>query len=263
MRTAQRSLRAADTSAAEKAIHGLLKRTPLFSIWPDALLIRLCKACALRNYVDGQTIARRGDKALGLLVVVSGTIKTSRTWANGKRMVFGHLTPGQLTNIVPVVDRGPVLFDCVASGPTQVALVPAAAFTDAISRHGELALAVAEMMCRRSRFDYENIQMLSMNTSLVRVAKYLLFLNHDPNIRLIGIGVSQEEIASTLGLTRQSVITSMKRLTKDGIIVKKYRNIFVNDIPKLLEICESEAPLSPEIVEVLAAPPEDLLGAHY
>ena len=166
---------------ASITIRATLERTRLFAEWPDETLSRLAEGGKLRHYKDGEMPCRQGDPCTGVWVVVSGRLFTSRSWPDGRRMVIDFLPPGQMLGFIAIFDDEPMAFDATADGDAVVAHIPRQLFLDIVLPNAVLMHHVVLMLCRRSRIDYEHIQLKTMHSPRVQIAKIILYHTRGAN----------------------------------------------------------------------------------
>lgn len=245
-------------------IRSVLERTRLFSGCGEEALQGLLQVSERRLFSDGEAAATYGDpasKADGIWIVGSGCLETSRTWANGKRIVYSFLQEGQVTGLMPILDGLPVALDVTARGPTMIVHVPRAAFLETLKRYPPFALSVLEMMSRRNRTDYDRLESQTLNSSRVFVAKTLLYLGRagvpTGNSLDVPVKVSQEDVAGIVGVTRQQINKEIAWFIREGILERHYRGVVIADTDKLLAVINSEEPLNEFLNQLLVPPPSD------
>jgi CRP/FNR family transcriptional regulator, cyclic AMP receptor protein len=241
-----------------ETIRSTLQRTRLFADWPKETLARLAAGSELRRFKDGQVLCRSGDACTGVWVVAAGRLFSSRSWPNGRRMIFDFLPPGQMTGFVAAFDNEPMAFDITADAESSVVHIPRSLFLDIVVPDAALLHQMVQMLCRRSRLDYEHAQLMTMHSPRVRIAKVLLYhtrgsADGEPNVNF-----SQDTVGELLGLTRQTVNKELAPLVRAGILARGYASLVVKDVERLAEIALSEEPLSQSGAFVVQAAPKPL-----
>jgi CRP/FNR family transcriptional regulator, cyclic AMP receptor protein len=253
-----------DNADPAATIRATLERTRLFASWPPETLARLTAGSELRHYKHDEMPCRQGDDTgAGIWVVATGRLYCSRSWPNGRHILFDLLPPGQMTGFLGVFDGEPMAFDYTADGDTSVVYIPRPLFLDVVLPDAALMRQVVLMLCRRSRIDYEHIQLKTIDSPRVQIAKAILYhargsgeAGQDPNVN-----ISQEIVASLLGLTRQTVNRELAPMIRDGILARGYVHLEVKDVERLMEIAGSEEPLSEAAKIILQGAPKPLHSA--
>lgn len=213
---------------------GVLKRSQWFARFDPSTLDRFVEAGELYLISRGEALCRSGDAVASLCVVIEGALDVSMTATSGKRHIVSCLEPGQLMNLIPIMDDQFAIHDAYAHDETTVLLIPKQIFLDAIDREPSLARSMTRLLCRRSRLLYENVADNALRPLRARCARLLLTLMTSyglPRDRGVAISLklSQDEFADMLGRTRQSVNRELKQLERDGIIEMTYSHFIILD----------------------------------
>lgn len=237
------------TRISANSIRETLKKIRLFADWPDDVIDTLTAASRLRRFADGDIIISANSRASGLFVVAEGAICNRRSWTNGKHMLMEVLMPGQITGLLPLFDGIGAAFEASARGKTTVIFIPKESFLTALDGSNERWHDVVALLCRRTRVDYENVQMRTMNSTRCQLAKLLLYFARGPRTREantieVEVPISQDDIAAMMGSARQTVNREMVRLIREGIIARRYRRLHLLDVPRLTEVAQEDGPLS-------------------
>lgn len=250
------------SSGSVDTVHTTLRRTRLFADWPEEVLARLAAGSELRICSPGEMVCHFGDTCSGVWVVATGRLYSSRTWATGRRMIFDFLPPGQLTGFLAVFDGQPMAFDVTSDGESTVVHIPRRLFLDIVLPDAALLHQMVLMLCRRSRIDYEHVQLKTMNSPRVQLAKVILY--HTRGSGDAGepvVDFSQDVVGALLGLTRQTVNKELAPMIRDGILGRGYGTLVVKDVERLTQIAGSEEPLSKSMTFTLQGAPKPLHGA--
>jgi CRP/FNR family cyclic AMP-dependent transcriptional regulator len=244
-------------------IRATLERTRLFADWPDEIRVKLANGGKLLSYKHGEMPCHYGDPCTGVWVVVSGRIFTSRSWPDGRRMIFDFLPPGQMIGFIAVFDGQSMAFDATSDGDTVMAHIPRQLFLDLVLPNAALMKQVLLMVCRRSRIDYEHVQMKTMNSPRVQVAKIILYHTRGTDMASgeWKVTFSQDTVGELLGLTRQTVNKELAQLIREGVLARGYANLKVKDADRLMAIAWSDEPLCTSTPFVIEPNPPSLLPA--
>jgi len=238
-----------------------LRRTRLFADAPPEATERLVRVSTLNTYRDGERIVSHGDPGFGLMVIADGCVVTSRTNAEGKRLIFDLAQPGQVMGSFAAFDGQPSPLDNHARGDTRLVVMPYDAFVAAVRAFPDLAISLIAMHTRRNRVDFERM-MTALDPMRVRVAKVLLYLSRGPDFAQgpidLPVRMSQDDIAGILGVTRSSVNKELVSLAERGIITWHYSHVVVNDVTALASIAYDGAALSDDLARAIFARSHDL-----
>jgi CRP-like cAMP-binding protein len=217
---------------------GVLQRTGWFST---------CKAETLRSFLDegairllqrGETLSRRGQPVEHLSLIVDGVLEVSATTDLGKRHVVRYLEPGQLMNLIPVLDGQAAIHDAVAHTDVVLLQLPKGIIQRALAAEPGFVQAVIRLLCLRSRLTYLDLSGNSLLTVRQRCARTLLHLLDPYGMpRTDGVAISlklsQDEFADMLGCSRPTVNKELKQLERDGVIRITYSHFLILDVAAL------------------------------
>jgi CRP/FNR family transcriptional regulator len=139
---------------------------------------------------------------------------------------------------VPVMDGGPVPATVEALEPSEVVLVPAAAFRRLMEQKSAVSRALLEHFARRLRSFTEMIEAISLQTVQARLARYLYQLAREEGQReaggiLVPREITQQDLASLLGSVREVVSRTLKGMEDDGILEVRRKEILIRDLDEL------------------------------
>lgn len=231
-------------------IRAALERTRVTASWPRAAAEELAAGAELRTYGDGERVVSAGDPADTVWMVTEGSFLLSKSWQNGRRFLYGYLRPGQVTGLLPVFDREPAAFDVTARGGGTLISVPGALLRAIARNYPDVALEIIAYLCRRTRLDYEAVELHAMNSVRCRIAKAILWIargqtSPDGREIVVDTKISQEDLADIVCAARQSVNRELRRLIRDGILKQRYRTLVIVDRERLIQAAAEDEALSP------------------
>jgi CRP/FNR family transcriptional regulator, cyclic AMP receptor protein len=227
--------------ASRTFVRQALRKARLFAAWPEPALGVLCEAARIQTCSPGECVLRRGERAQTLRVVVAGGLEASRTWADGRRAVFVLALSGDLVDPAAIFDDEPAQFDLTARGAATFVAVPHRALRDLVERQAGLSLSLIQALSLKARADAERLQAGLVNSPRVRLAKTLIGLGAERHGRgEAQLAITQDDLAAMLGLSRQSVVSALRPLVRDGILEVGYRSVRLVDRPRLLAVAHEE-----------------------
>lgn len=224
-----------------------LAATDLFAAVGEAALRELATMTRERSLTSGEVLFSVGDKASGLFVIVSGTLRAYRQTRDGREQTIHREGAGATLAEVPVFDGGPYPSTVQAEEDSVVLFVPQQAMRDFLSKNPEAALAALALLARRLR----NVSGLAEQLGLKDVAQRLAAMLWEEAARQAGElkdGVSfslaqpHQSIAARLGSVREVITRQLHKLIDDGVISMHGRHITVLDAARLRERAELEKP---------------------
>jgi len=201
----------------------LRHKIPLFAGFGPSEFASLEKCIVRRRYPGGQTLFHMGDEGGSLHIIERGRVKVTVPSSSGEEMILAMLGAGDLLGELSLFD-----------GQPRSATVQALEETDTLCLHREDLLAVMrnrfdvvekilEVLARRIR----NTDMLLAEAHFLditsRLAKKILDLGDAFGIRegghvRIGVKITQKDLASMIGATRESINKQLKILRDQGLV---------------------------------------------
>ena len=235
------------TQDAQQQIQQALRLCPLFADWPPARVAELAAASRLRRYPRRTLFDVRGSERKDVLVVASGSIEVVTTNASGDKYILAVLGPGQVTKLVLLLERVPMLFGCHAREDAEIVHVPGAVLRQVLDAEPMLWRGLALFMLRRYRRSVEILESQALGSVRRRLAVMLVMLAHRYGAGEAGtcdteLRMSQAELADMLGISRQTVSKELEGLKAEGLLgwSEGYRQISLRDIPGLLRVAEND-----------------------
>jgi CRP/FNR family transcriptional regulator, cyclic AMP receptor protein len=178
--------------------HGVDKRATLaglefFEGLPTATLDRLAAASRTVAYPAGAPIFAKGDDGLGLMAVLSGTVKISVTAEDGREVVLTRIGRGEVFGEIALLDGLPRTADASALSACSLLVLDRRSFLPLLAEQPVVAVRLLEIVGRRLRRTDEMVESLSFEPPEARLAKALLRL-----AELQGVGkASQPRVVIT------------------------------------------------------------------
>lgn len=233
------TVRPSQRALASAALH----RAAWFAACRPDTIDRLLKEGTIRLLQRGEVLCRQGQPVEHLCLIVDGTLEVSVTAEAGKRHLVRHLEPGQLMNLIPVLDEQGAIHDSVAHVDTLVLLFSKALIHDVLDTEPGFSRAVMRLLCLRSRTLYLDLADNSLLTLRQRCARTLLYLVGPwgmprPEGVAISLKLSQDEFADMVGRSRPVVNRELKNLEREGIIRTTYSHFVILDVAALERVVE-------------------------
>ncbi|MES2949971.1 MAG: Crp/Fnr family transcriptional regulator [Pseudomonadota bacterium] len=200
---------------------------------PQAVQDRLLDVAHRRTLAPGDSLFLKGSTPDALFGVVRGTLRVSVVAANGREAVIAMLEAGHWFGEVSLLVGQERVYDTYAVESTDMAVVAASDFHHLIATHPEVHMAFTKLVCQRLRQALVWIDDAILMPLPVRLAHRLLTLDARAGSAVAAaphvLGVSQEDLAFMLGVSRQSVNRQLKIWEEQGVLRVDYRRIVLLD----------------------------------
>ena len=221
----------------------ILAANDLFRHLSSAELEGLARFTRLEKYQPNQVIFRQHDAGSTMMAVIGGKVRISRLSASGKEVVFGIVTPGHIFGEIALLDGGERSADAVALEQTELIVLDRRDFVPFLERNPAVATGMLEVLCRRIRRTDEQVEDSLFLLRDVRLAKTLLnladqFGRETPEGICIDLPMSQRELGSFVGLTRESINKQLVEWRETGLISVTGRLITIRDMDAFEDLLE-------------------------
>ena len=210
---------------------------PLLARLPDDDLKALAARGRVRRFNAGSTIFHEGDPGDAIYVVVDGRIRMSRLSGSGTEATLALIGPGDCTGELALFDGRPRSATATAMQATRTFIVSRDDFVNWVKERPAASLALLETLSLRIRRTNEIVTDLVFLDLPHRLAKHLLSLaaSHaeGPNARRPRLQVTQAELASMLGVSRESVNKQLNQFARDGWITLSRGAVIIDDAEAL------------------------------
>ena len=186
-----------------------------------------------RRYRAGVALFREGERfSEGVLAVLSGHVKVSYFTDEGQEIVVAIRGPGELLGILEAIDGEPPAATGMALGAVEAVVVGAETFAEFLEEYPRVAMVMLRTLSRwlreatRRRIEYSALDVTG------QVAARLVDLADrygEPSggrVRIL-LPLTQEELASWVGVSREAVSKALRALRQRGWIETHRRGITV------------------------------------
>ncbi|GAA3840372.1 Crp/Fnr family transcriptional regulator [Saccharothrix violaceirubra] len=190
------------------------------------------------DYAPDAVICHEGDTTGHVLVVLRGLLRVTKARLVGAEKVLAVRGAGDLLGERAAVDGLPRSATVRALGPVRALVVSAASFARLCQRRPRIAWVVLTVVIGRQRdVDRQRVQFSGSATQ--RVAAVLVDMVLHRGIADQGaVSLSQEEIASIAGISRESLVRVLRSLREKGIINTGRKKIDVVSPERLYDLTD-------------------------
>ena len=218
----------------EPAVDSYSRDLPLLARLPDDDLKALASRGRVRRFNAGSTIFHEGDPGDAMYVVVDGKLRMSRLSGSGTEATLALIGAGDCTGELALFDGRPRSATATAMQATRVFVVSRDDFINWVKERPSAALALLETLSLRIRRTNEIVTDLVFLDLPHRLAKHLLTLaaghaDGGGSSRRPRLQVTQSELASMLGVSRESVNKQLNQFAREGWITLSRGAVIIDD----------------------------------
>jgi CRP/FNR family cyclic AMP-dependent transcriptional regulator len=203
--------------------------TGVFGLAPEEL-DELRRKAQVRNLPKQALVVSEGDRTDSLFIILSGKVKVFLA-EEGRQVTLRQLGPGDYFGEM-VLDEGPRSASVLTLEPTSLAVVTRDTFEGFIAAHPEFTVRLIKKLIRYARGLTNSVRSLALLDVYGRVARLLLELAVERDgKRVIPEKLTQREIASRVGASREMIGLILRDLSVGGYITVSGREITINREP--------------------------------
>ena len=219
-----------------------LKTIPLFKDLPQSVMQTLAQTVKLGRFQEGQRIGQVGEQLNYLLAIVSGLVQSQQHHPERKALISSDHGPGSLIGLLSAIDGQPLSSTLVAKTPAEILLVPMKTVRDVLLKCPPVVTYLLTQMAGIIRKYEDERRMLTLPNAYQRIYFHILTLAQPdasglPQAKL----PNQNEIATLVNTSRETVSRAVQQLVKQGIIAKQGHRIQLVRPELLKRLVESNA----------------------
>jgi CRP/FNR family cyclic AMP-dependent transcriptional regulator len=207
---------------------GLLRATDLFEGVPDPCLETLEKNSDVFDCDVGHLFFSRGESGRGLFVLEKGRVRTFRSYGNKKLTVAMLEAP---TVFGEMGCFGQAIYHCSAEAikASRVRIISREIMMGILKCDSNLANRIIDLMSRRFVRCLHELESFAIKGLMPRLASLLLEKAKEDAV----IGMTHKDLASQLGVYRESVTSALGELRRAGIIHIERKEIRILQLARL------------------------------
>ncbi len=234
-------------------IGAALRKVDLFAKWPADAVAQMAAAAQLWRFAKGELVYQAGTPAIGVVILMDGSLFEGRSWSNGKHMATTIVRPGWPIGVAAVWRGVDCFYDGMARADLLAVLIPRTDFLVAARGDPKRIEDLLNFTCTQIGQDIVALHTRANGSTRCVMAMYLAYLSR-PSIHLVeepdavdptAFDVTQDELAAMLHLTRQTTNQLMKSMERDGVLTRDGNRLRIVNFLKLLAIMEEDEPIHP------------------
>ena len=201
-----------------------LAQVPLFASLPRPELSRLAAIMRPRTFRKDEIIFHKGDPGQVMYFIKEGEVRIYMDTGEEQQVSVAILSSGDFFGELALLDDKPRSSSAVAMERTETLTMHRDDFTSQLRAHPQIAIEILAVLSTRLRQADELIENLTFLDVYGRVAKKLLDLAQEYGLetergREIRLSLTQRDLASLVGATRESVNRVLSLYRERGLII--------------------------------------------
>ena len=206
-----------------------MKRDEAAGLSPE-VMAAMTKHGVVREFRPRTVILSEGEHSNSLYILLEGTAKAYVSDADGREAVLSTMGPGEYFGEI-AYDEGPRSASVMTLEACKVLVVPHEDFDELVKGSPEFSLHFIRRLIGRIRALTENVRSLALMDAYGRVARLLLDSAEDQDGLKVVPRLTQSDIASRVGCSREMVSRIFKDLVTGGYMTVERDRIVINRKP--------------------------------
>lgn len=229
--------------ALQRSIAWYLRQlSRVLNVLTDEELERLIPHLTERRFKPRQVIFATGDPAERVYLILKGRVKIYQVADNGKEIILDVAGKGDVVGDMAIVEDGERTATAQAIDETIAVSISWEDFSHLLQQSPRLGMAMMELMARRLAGMQRTFMNIVSKPVSARLADTLLARAENGVIRL---GLTHQELAQTIGTSRETVTALLSRFATLGAIAPIPDGYRILDEDLLDDIAAGEVPVSP------------------
>lgn len=192
-----------------------------------------------RAFKPGEAILEPGEESTHVVLLLNGSARVQAAAETGGFALLGVRFGGDLIGEMAALERRTRSALVTAGTRTGTRMVRTGDFLDFLTRHTDAAIELTRMI--NARLHWANRRRLDnaehpapdrVRRVLLEVVQNCGVTDEDGNHRL-GTPLSHDDLASLAGVRRRTVEKVLRDLEQQGVLLRRYRQVVVTDLPQL------------------------------
>lgn len=192
-----------------------------------SLLEEIAAVATMRAYPKHSIIVQEGDETDSLYIMLAGRARVYVSDAEGREVQLNRIGAGEYFGEV-TLDGGPRSASVMALENCRCAVVRRSELTTVLERNPRLALHMVRKLASRVRHLTDDVRSLALMDVYGRVARLLLDQAEErEGMMMITEPLTQKDIASRIGCSREMVSRIFSDLTEGGYVRKENGKLII------------------------------------
>ncbi len=196
-------------------------------------------------YPRGVVLYTEGETPRGVYILCSGQVRLTAGSHNGQEIIMRVAERGEILGLSNTISREPHRLRAETLAACQIGFIPRIQFLQFLRAHPDAAIRITEHLSMELHKAWEQIHLVTLApSSNAKLVRFLLgwAANHGQaftNGAHLALYMTHEEIAQSIGVSRETVSRSLSELRAEKLIQFSRGHIVLLDPEKLKSLAES------------------------
>ena len=222
-----------------------LKGYDLFENLTPEQAQRLERHALFRSFKRNSLIYSPSDVGQSIMVLAKGRVKIKDITPDGKETILAFIEEGEIFGELAILDSEPRQDYAETVEDSEIIVVPRENMLWLMQTKPDVSLYITKLIgWRRRRIEnrLRNVLFLPSRDRMIRLLHELIDAHGDRqgNRCELRLALSHQDLASLIGVTRETVTTALGHLKAEGLIKMQRRRIVVVDCAALEKMAQGE-----------------------
>ena len=222
----------------------LLGQSFIFQALDNQSKADLASFAHVKRFAAGDVIFDMGTPGQSMMAIAEGTVRVSMPTPNARDVTLSELHAGDVFGEIALLDGGERSANVRALTNCTLVVLERRSLLEVLQRDPRLSIRLIELLCQRVRRSAERMMEIAFLGLPERLARLLLRVTvaapGSVEKPLTKLSLSQSEIASMIGNTRENVNRCLRKWQKAELIELKNGWLIIRDRDGLEDIAEAD-----------------------
>ncbi|WP_340008257.1 Crp/Fnr family transcriptional regulator [Paenibacillus sp. FSL K6-0276] len=200
------------------------RKVPIFAALSDDDLSRISAMIKHRKFTKGQPLILEGAPSDTLYIIQRGHVKLSKTTPEGKEQILHILMNGDFFGELSIFNSDELSnFSAYALKDTNICMLTRTDMEQLMTENPDISLRLLKSVTKRLAHTENLAQSLATKDPEIRIAYMIMELSDKYGKQRgahihIDLPLSREELASYVGVTRETISRKFSRFEDSGLI---------------------------------------------
>lgn len=216
----------------------IVKEIPFFSLLTERELELIDQIATEKDFKKGEYIFFESDPGEKFYIIKNGQVKLTKMIKNGDEQILNIFSDHDIIAEIVAFDKGSYPASAVTMAKTKTIVFEQDELENLILKHPSIGIKLLREMSNRLRRAQENVRDLALKDSAARVAGLIIFLaekygKKKNNNIVLDISLTQQELASMIGSSRETVSRVLGQFENEGLIKTSRKKIKIFKTEKI------------------------------
>ncbi|MFT5503927.1 MAG: CRP/FNR family cyclic AMP-dependent transcriptional regulator [Gammaproteobacteria bacterium] len=204
-----------------------LRKTSLFVGMDHADIDAVASQAVIRAFPKNTVIVSQGDDTDSFYVIIEGKVDVFLQNDKGKEIIINTLTEGESFGELAPLGGIPRLASIITTEESTFGVISRQVFIDTLLTKSTVSMQIIDLLIHRIQDLTEEVSSLALEDVYNRVVRVLYKHAAEVGEKLVTEKLTQQDIASRVGATREMVHRILKELKTGGYISIEGKHITI------------------------------------